>query len=444
MWDVTHSYVRHDLLICVTWLVYKCDMTHSYAWHDAFICATWPIHSSIFGYVFLKTVTVTCLFEEKTVFNEETFEEKTVFNEETSHLEESLTYHNSLQDSLWRDDWSLTTKETSRFEESFTYHMTLYHMTFEEKTVFKTLFKEKTVFNEETSRLEESFTYHMTLYHMTFEESSNVARLVSYDKRDQSSWRVIYISQSSRILLKNTVQEYKNTVEEYSLRMTITVFKNAVQEYSSRIQNTTTVTVFKNTNVLKRQSSEDCIRKDCDSLSKTVFLKTVIVLKTVTVLKTVFFSFEDCRLSSNIFIRKLSAVCCLQLKTVFCLHEYISKKKNVCVYTCVCIHIHTLCTYTLYISIHVMYIDIYTYTLHKYNRENGKIRHNYIRTHCSMNTHYIYICICKYKNIQIHRHTYYIYIYMCTYVHIHKHMYICIYTECFITGWRRLIGSPKL
>jgi len=58
MCDMTHSYVRHDLFMCVTspcllsvtWLLYicrlihMCDMTHSYVWHDPFTCVTGHIH----------------------------------------------------------------------------------------------------------------------------------------------------------------------------------------------------------------------------------------------------------------------------------------------------------------------------------------------------------------------------------------------------------------
>ena len=40
---MTHSYVRHDSFICVTWLIHMCDMTHSYVRHDSFILATWLI-----------------------------------------------------------------------------------------------------------------------------------------------------------------------------------------------------------------------------------------------------------------------------------------------------------------------------------------------------------------------------------------------------------------
>jgi len=43
--DMTHSYVWHDSLICVTWLTHMCDMTHSYlcdmtrsyTWRDSYM-----------------------------------------------------------------------------------------------------------------------------------------------------------------------------------------------------------------------------------------------------------------------------------------------------------------------------------------------------------------------------------------------------------------------
>jgi len=44
MCDMTHSYLWHDLFICVTWFIHKCDMTHSYVWHGSFIRVTWLIH----------------------------------------------------------------------------------------------------------------------------------------------------------------------------------------------------------------------------------------------------------------------------------------------------------------------------------------------------------------------------------------------------------------
>ena len=58
MCDVTHSCVRRDSFmcvtwlihvwrdsfICVTWLIHMCDMTYSYVWHESFICVLWLIH----------------------------------------------------------------------------------------------------------------------------------------------------------------------------------------------------------------------------------------------------------------------------------------------------------------------------------------------------------------------------------------------------------------
>jgi len=44
MCDVTHSYVWHDSLVCVTWPIHMCDMTHSHVCHNSCICVTWLIH----------------------------------------------------------------------------------------------------------------------------------------------------------------------------------------------------------------------------------------------------------------------------------------------------------------------------------------------------------------------------------------------------------------
>jgi len=38
------TYVWHDSIICVRWLIHVCDMTHPCVWHDVFICVTWLIH----------------------------------------------------------------------------------------------------------------------------------------------------------------------------------------------------------------------------------------------------------------------------------------------------------------------------------------------------------------------------------------------------------------
>jgi len=42
MWH-DHLYMWHDSVVCVTWLIRKCDMTHAYVRHDSFVCATWHI-----------------------------------------------------------------------------------------------------------------------------------------------------------------------------------------------------------------------------------------------------------------------------------------------------------------------------------------------------------------------------------------------------------------
>jgi len=44
MCDMTHAYVRRDVFIFVTRLIYMCDMTHAYVRHDFFICSTRLIH----------------------------------------------------------------------------------------------------------------------------------------------------------------------------------------------------------------------------------------------------------------------------------------------------------------------------------------------------------------------------------------------------------------
>jgi len=41
MSDMTHSYIWHDSLVCVTWRTLMCDMTHLCVWHDALLCVTW-------------------------------------------------------------------------------------------------------------------------------------------------------------------------------------------------------------------------------------------------------------------------------------------------------------------------------------------------------------------------------------------------------------------
>jgi len=52
MCDMTHSQVRHDSFMCMTWLVcmtrfypeyVQCNIAHTYVWHDSFPCVTWLI-----------------------------------------------------------------------------------------------------------------------------------------------------------------------------------------------------------------------------------------------------------------------------------------------------------------------------------------------------------------------------------------------------------------
>jgi len=42
MFDMTHSYMRHDSFKFETWLIHMCDMTHACGWHDSCMCVTWP------------------------------------------------------------------------------------------------------------------------------------------------------------------------------------------------------------------------------------------------------------------------------------------------------------------------------------------------------------------------------------------------------------------
>ena len=65
MCDMTHSYVRHDWFICVTWLIHMCHVIHSYVWHDSFICVTWLIHMCDMTHSHMwhdSFIRVTCFF----------------------------------------------------------------------------------------------------------------------------------------------------------------------------------------------------------------------------------------------------------------------------------------------------------------------------------------------------------------------------------------------
>ena len=44
IWVMTHSHLSHDSFVCETWLIRMWDMTHSHLSHDSFVCGTWLIH----------------------------------------------------------------------------------------------------------------------------------------------------------------------------------------------------------------------------------------------------------------------------------------------------------------------------------------------------------------------------------------------------------------
>ena len=44
MCDRTGTYVRHDLFICATWVIYVLARTHSHVRHDSSICVTWLMY----------------------------------------------------------------------------------------------------------------------------------------------------------------------------------------------------------------------------------------------------------------------------------------------------------------------------------------------------------------------------------------------------------------
>jgi len=58
---MTHSCVRHDSLVCETWLIHMCDMTHSYVWHDTFICETCLIHICDMTYSYVWHASFICV-----------------------------------------------------------------------------------------------------------------------------------------------------------------------------------------------------------------------------------------------------------------------------------------------------------------------------------------------------------------------------------------------
>ena len=72
IWDMTQLWVRHDSFtsgadvwhdsfIFVTGLVHMCDMTHSYVRHDLITCATWLIHIGCGSWVFANKNRFVCI-----------------------------------------------------------------------------------------------------------------------------------------------------------------------------------------------------------------------------------------------------------------------------------------------------------------------------------------------------------------------------------------------
>jgi len=84
MWEITCSYLGHDLIMCGTWLIENWDTTHSYVGqgsivcekrhtprhppfsthsyvgHDSFICGTWLIHMWDMTHSYLGNDSFTC------------------------------------------------------------------------------------------------------------------------------------------------------------------------------------------------------------------------------------------------------------------------------------------------------------------------------------------------------------------------------------------------
>ena len=88
--DMTHSYVRHDACICVSWLIDMCDMTHSYVWHDSFIRAAWRVHMCDMTHSHVWQDTFKCLTH--------TFEQNSCARDSVTHVSP-----------VWRDLFIRTT-----------------------------------------------------------------------------------------------------------------------------------------------------------------------------------------------------------------------------------------------------------------------------------------------------------------------------------------------
>jgi len=72
MWDMSHSYARHDSFMYATWLTYTetfvgwlihmWDMSHSYVRHDSFICEKWLIHIRDTTHLYQWFESFTCVY----------------------------------------------------------------------------------------------------------------------------------------------------------------------------------------------------------------------------------------------------------------------------------------------------------------------------------------------------------------------------------------------
>jgi len=130
-----------------------------------------------------------------------------------------------------------------------------------------------------------------------------------------------------------------------------------------------------------------------------------------------------------------------------------------CVWICVRVYVHTYVYVHIYVYVFMYFVSIlciHTYRcVCAYTRTHPHT-HTHTRTHTRTHTHtYTYI----HTDILSHTHTYNLSHngqLLVQFVHIYTHLYTCIYAHTYVytyiyntihthpTGWRRLIGSPKL
>jgi len=61
MYSVTTSYVRHDSVMCVVWLIHMCATTHSYVWCCSVICVPWLIRMCAMTHSYVCRDSVICV-----------------------------------------------------------------------------------------------------------------------------------------------------------------------------------------------------------------------------------------------------------------------------------------------------------------------------------------------------------------------------------------------